>query len=96
MGAPIPTIWTIGHSNLSFEDFVLLLTGQNINKWPTFGDFPAPVGTRSLTGNSYPQHWRKEESNMFAFPNWAGDVGRDLIHPIQSGETRHSVGMPIT
>jgi uncharacterized protein (DUF488 family) len=72
MAGPIPTIWTVGHSNKSLEDFLLLLNSQNIRVLADVRRFPASRRHPHFSGEQLAATLAKEGIEYVHLPELGG------------------------
>jgi uncharacterized protein (DUF488 family) len=72
MAAPAPIIWTIGHSNRSFEDFLLLLKAQNIQLLADVRRFPGSRRHPQFSGEQLSAALAKERIKYVHLPELGG------------------------
>jgi uncharacterized protein (DUF488 family) len=72
MAAPVPIIWTLGHSNLSWDDFLLLLRAHNIQLLADIRRFPGSRRHPQFNGEQLSAALAKEGINYVHFPELGG------------------------
>lgn len=72
MTAPIPSIWTIGHSNRTFEDFLRLLRAHNIQLLADVRRFPGSRRHPQFNGEQLSAALAKEGIKYVHLPELGG------------------------
>src|SRR6266542_1727199 len=90
------TLWTVGHSTRSAQEFHEILVANRIEALVDVRSFPALADIHSSTRSSSPAVWTPLAYSIPTVPNWAVGVGPILTQRTQLGRMLLFERMQIT
>ena len=90
------TIYTVGHSTRTVEEFIGLLKSFGIDLVADIRTVPKSGTIRSSTSTNSQDRWRRPESSTGICPGWADYAGQPKIQSTPDGAVRPSAAMPTT